>query len=73
MEALSLCIIAPRDPQVYVHEDVDCPCIIAPHDPPGVYDCDPPGKAIRLELFKIEVELYYFTQILASLKINRYS
>ena len=30
-----------RDPQVYVHEELDCLCIIAPHDPPGVYDCDP--------------------------------
>ena len=30
--SLSLCIIAPRDPQVYVREEVGL-CIIAPSDP----------------------------------------
>ena len=48
-----------RDPQVYVHEEVDCPCIIAPHDPPGVYDCDPQVKQSdwnysRLKLRRLE-------------------
>ena len=52
----------PRPPGL----QVDCPCLIAPHDPPGVYDCDPQVKQSdwnysRLKLRRLELLTWDWT------------